>query len=89
MALGKSLNKEMQNSYRTSRGYLIMERAGGWIDYTFTDTDYYLLEEGRLEDIGQLMENVAASLVSERKLKLTGEVPYETTLTNYIHANID
>lgn len=89
MAQGKSLNKEMQNSYRTSRGYLIVERAGGWIDYTFTDNDYFLLEEGRLEDIGQLMENIAASLVSERKLKLRGEVPYETTLTNYIHANID
>lgn len=89
MAQGKSLNKEMQNSYRTSRGYLIVERAGGWIDYTFTDNDYFLLEEGRLEDIGQLMENIAASLVSERKLKLRREVPYETTLTNYIHANID
>lgn len=89
MSLGKSLNKEMQNSYRTSRGYLILDRAGGWVDYTFTDNDYYLLEEGRLEDIGQLMENIAAALVSERKLKLMGEVPYETVLANYIHANID
>lgn len=71
------------------QGFLIIERANGWSDYTFTNRDYYLLEQGQLLDTFESIYKTALKLSVERKISILEEILYETAIINYVHTNID
>ena len=87
----RTLDKEIYNAYATTRGYLIVERSGGWVDFTFTDHDYFLLDEGRMPvgDTARPIRDIAEFLARDRRMGLGNEVPYETAMTNFVNTNLD
>lgn len=82
-------DKNIQDAFSTNRGYMLLERSNGWVDYTITDRDYYLMEEGNLPDDGRTLTEIAEGLADGRRLKVTGEVSFDTVLVNYVNTNID
>ena len=55
------LDHETQAAYATHKGYMLLERSNGWIDYSIADRDYYLQEEGHMPDPSERMETIAKS----------------------------
>lgn len=83
------LDHETQAAYATHKGYMLLERSNGWIDYSIADRDYYLQEEGHTPDPRERMETIAEKLADERKLGTLKAIPFETAMTDFVNTNID
>lgn len=83
------LDHETQAAYATHKGYILLERSNGWIDYSIADRDYYLQEEGHMPEHGERMELIAESLANERKLGKLCAIPFENAMMDFVNTNID
>lgn len=74
-------------AFLTDKGYLMLERRKGGIDYTLAGEDYLSKEAGFLPQPKADLEKIAVEITMKRNINIIGREDYEQVLINYVMAN--
>lgn len=74
-------------AFLTDKGYLMLERRKGGIDYALAGEDYLSKEVGFLPQPLADLDKIAIEITRKRNINIIGREDYEQVLINYVMEN--